>query len=247
MRGLQGKHVVITGAATGIGLACAERFFDEGAHLIGVDRMGWDAAVEKAPALARLKERMRWLEGDVTSAATHQALDALLEQGGVDVLVNNAGVTRDGTALKMTEEAWDLVLDVNLKAPFQLAQVVGRRMKTQGRGGAILNASSVVAHTGNFGQANYVATKSGLIGLTKTLAREFGRYNIRVNAIAPGFVNTEMARAVPQEILDGMNQRTPLGRLAEPSEIASVYAWLASDDATYVTGTCIQVDGGLVV
>lgn len=247
MRGLENKFVVVTGAASGIGLACAERFYDEGADLVLLDRMPLAAATDKAPALGRFTERMRWLEGDVTKAKTHADLDALLDEGGVDVLVNNAGVTRDGTALKMQEDAWDLVNDVNLKAPFQLAQLVGRRMKAQGRGGAILNAASVVAHTGNFGQANYVATKAGLIGLTKTLARELGRYNVRVNAVAPGFVDTEMARAVPSEVLDKMNQRTPLGRLAQPSEIAAVYAWLASDDATYVTGTCINVDGGLVV
>ncbi len=247
MRGLKEKTIVITGAANGIGLACAQRFDAEGAHVVLVDRVSREQATENAPALGTLSEHARWLEGDVTDAKTHAALDAMLEPSGVDALINNAGVTRDGTALKMTEEAWDLVSAVNLKAPFQLAQLVGRRMKAQGRGGAIVNAASVVAHTGNFGQANYVATKAGLIGLTNTLAREMGRYNVRVNAVAPGFVDTEMARAVPAEVLDKMNQRTPLGRLAAPDEIASVYAWLVSDDSTYVTGTCINVDGGLVV
>ena len=166
--------------------------------------------------------------------------------GGVDVLVNNAGITRDASVAKLTVEDWDKVIAVNLTAVFRLAQAAAAKMKLQ-KSGVILNAASVVAHTGNFGQANYVASKAGVIGLTKTLARELGRSNVRVNAVAPGFVETPMTAPVPASVLAAMSERTPLQRLAKPEEIASVYAFLASDDASYITGAVINVDGGLVV
>ena len=156
------------------------------------------------------------------------AIEAAIADGGVDVLINNAGITRDKSALKMTESDWDAVIAVNLTAVFRLSQIAARAMKQQGRGGVILSAASIVAHYGNFGQANYVATKAGVIGMTKTLARELGRANIRVNAVAPGFIDTPMARAVPEEI-------------------AAAYAFLASDDAAFITATCLNVDGGLVI
>jgi len=162
-------------------------------------------------------------------------------------LINNAGITKDKSALKMTESDWDAVIAVNLTAVFRLAQLAARAMKKQGRGGVILNAASVVAHYGNFGQANYVATKAGVIGMTKTLAREFGRAAIRVNAVAPGFIDTPMARAVPEANLAVAVEHTPLNRLGQPEEIAGAYVFLASDDAAFITGTCLNVDGGLVM
>jgi len=171
------------------------------------------------------------------------------------VLVNNAGITRDarfvavkdGVLVKqMDEAAFDLVIAINLKGTFNCAQAVAPYMIKQG-GGAIINVSSVVGLYGNFGQANYVATKAAVIGLTKTLARELGRSQIRVNAVAPGFTATEMVQKMPPEVLDGMKKQTPLGRLGKPEDIANVFYWLASDEASFVHGAVISVDGGLVL
>jgi 3-oxoacyl-[acyl-carrier protein] reductase len=243
MKGLSSKSVVITGAARGIGRATAERFFDEGAGLILVDIV----PLEKTELSSAFPERMHYVQADLTTEAGRKAVTDAMEEKGVHVLVNNAGITRDASAFKMDGAAWDAVLDVNLKVPFLLSKEAARIMKAQGEGGVILNASSVVAHTGNFGQANYVATKTGLIGLTKTLAREWGRYGIRVNAVAPGFTDTEMARAVPEKVLSMMREKTPLQRMGKPEEIAAAYAFLASDDGAFITGTCLNVDGGLVI
>jgi 3-oxoacyl-[acyl-carrier protein] reductase len=243
MRGIHGKRVLITGAAGGIGRATAQRFFDEGARLLLCDvRPLADTGLQAA-----FPERMDYVAADIASEAGLTAVEHAIGKDGVDVLVNNAGITRDKSSLKMTTDDWDRVIAVNLTAVFRLSQLVARRMKDAGRGGVILNAASVVAHSGNFGQANYVATKAGLIGLTKTMARELGRAGIRVNAIAPGFVDTPMARAVPEASLAMVTERTPLGRLGRPEDIAAAYCFLASEDAAYITGTCLNVDGGLVV
>jgi 3-oxoacyl-[acyl-carrier protein] reductase len=243
MRGISGKRVLITGAASGIGRATAQRFYDEGARLLLCDLR----PLEQTELAAAFPERMEYVAADVASAAGLDAVEAAIKQGGIDCLVNNAGITKDKSALKMTAEDWDEVIAVNLTAVFRLAQLAARVMKEQGRGGTILNAASVVAHTGNFGQANYVATKAGVIGLTKTLARELGRAGIRVNAVAPGFIDTPMARLVPEANLSALTERTPLARLGKPEEIAAAYCFLASDDAAYITGTCLNVDGGLVM
>jgi 3-oxoacyl-[acyl-carrier protein] reductase len=243
MRGLKDKRVLITGAAAGIGLATARRFFDEGARLLLCDL----APLSETGLATEFSERMDYVQADVSKAEGLAGLAAAFAAGGVDVVVNNAGITRDKSALKMTDAEWDLVLAVNLTAVFKVAQLCARAMKEQGRGGVILNAASVVAHNGNFGQANYVATKAGVIGLTKTLARELGRAGIRVNAVAPGFIDTEMARKVPEANLAGLCERTPLGRLGKPEEIAAAYAFLASDDGAFISGTCLNVDGGLVM
>jgi len=240
MRGIHGKRVLITGAAGGIGRATAQRFFDEGARLLLCDvRPLADTGLQ-----AVFPERMEYVAADIASEAGLTAVEHALGKDGVDVLVNNAGITRDKSSLKMTTDDWDRVIAVNLTAVFRLSQLIARRMKDAGRGGVILNAASVVAHSGNFGQANYVATKAGLIGLTKTMARELGRAGIRVNAIAPGFVDTPMARAVPEASLAMVTERTPLGRLGRPEDIAAAYCFLASDDAAYITGQTHVIDGG---
>jgi 3-oxoacyl-[acyl-carrier protein] reductase len=181
--------------------------------------------------------------------------DVFARYGRVDILVNNAGITRDAQFVKMkdgelvkqmSEEAFDLVISVNLKGVFNCTQAVAPYMIKQGSG-VVLNASSVVGLYGNFGQTNYVATKAAVIGMTKVWARELGRYNIRVNAVAPGFIMTEMVAKMPEEVLAGMRGKTPLGRLGEPEDIANTYLWLASDEGAYVHGTTISVDGGIVL
>lgn len=238
-----GKRVLITGAASGIGLATAQRFYDEGASLLLNDV----APLPETDLTTRFGERMLYLRGDVSDPATVDRLEEAARHGGLHVVINNAGITRDASALKLDDEAWDRVLAVNLTAVFRLCRMAAGLMKEAGKGGVILNAASVVAHYGNFGQSNYVATKAGVIGLTKTLAKELGRYGIRVNAVAPGFVETDMTKKVPEKVLVTMKEKTPLGRLGAPLDIAAAYAFLASDEAAYITGTCLNVDGGLVI
>lgn len=247
MRGISGKRVVITGAAGGIGRATAKRFLGEGARLLLCDvRPLADSGLDRElGAEAGAGARVRYLQADIATQAGIDTVAAAMEQG-VDVLVNNAGITRDASFGKLTDEQWDQVLAVNLTAVFRLSQAAGLRMKGQ-KSGVILNAASVVAHNGNFGQSNYVATKAGVIGLTKTLARELGRSGVRVNAVAPGFIETPMTAAVPAAVLAGMAERAPLVRLGKPEEIAAAYCFLASDDASFITGAVLNVDGGLVV
>ncbi len=181
--------------------------------------------------------------------------DVVAKFGHVDVLVNNAGIIRDGQMIKfkngelvgqMSEENFDLVISVNLKGTFNCAQAVAPHMAKQG-GGVILNATSIVGLDGNFGQTNYVATKAGVIGMTKTWSRELGKLGIRVNAVAPGFTATEILITMPEKVIDGMKARTPLGRLGEPRDIANAYLFLASDEAAFITGETLRVDGGIVV
>lgn len=250
---LKDRVVLITGGAAGIGKATAERFAEEGAKIVLCD------VVEEAgrEAAASLGLDASFYKVDVTD---HQAVqewaDAVFARyGRIDVLVNNAGILRDGQLVKfkegqvvgqMPEKDFDLVIAVNLKGVFNCTQAVVPYM-IQGGGGVILNASSVVGLYGNFGQTNYVATKAGVIGMTQVWARELGRYNIRVNAVAPGFILTEMVKQMPEKVLDGMKARTPLGRLGQPEEIANAYLWLASDEASFVTGATLSVNGGIVV
>jgi len=250
---MKDKVVLVTGGAAGIGKATALRFVEEGAKVVICDVN--EAAGQEAVRL--LGAEASFYKVDVTSRQSVQAwVDAVVARyGRVDVLVNNAGILRDGQLVKfkegqlvgqMSEADFDLVISVNLKGVFNCAQAVAPVMIKQG-GGVILNATSVVGLDGNFGQTNYVATKSGVIGMTKIWARELGRYGIRVNAVAPGFTATEMVTAMPEKILDGMKARTPLGRLGEPRDIANAYLFLASDEAAFITGETLRVDGGIVV
>lgn len=250
---LKNKVALITGGAAGIGRATAERFAEEGAAVVICDVS--DAAGQAA--VKSLGPGARFYPVNVADRQAVQAWvdDVIAKVGRVDVLVNNAGVLRDATLVKvqdgqlvkqMPEADFDLVISVNLKGVFNCAQAVAPHMIRQG-GGAILNATSIVGEDGNFGQTNYVASKAGVIGMTKVWARELGRYNIRVNAVAPGFTATEMVKAMPEKVLEGMKARTPLGRMGEPRDIANAYLFLASDEASFITGVTLRVDGGIVV
>lgn len=242
---LEGRVAIITGAAAGIGFATAQRFAAEGARLVLCD-VNETRVREAAERLAADGASVDAHKVDVTNRAEVDAMVAatLARHGRIDVLVNNAGITKDARLAKMTEAQFDAVIDVNLKGVFNCAQAVAGVMTEQGRG-VILNASSVVGLYGNFGQTNYAASKFGVIGFTKTWARELGPKGVRVNAVCPGFVNTEILQTVPDKVLDGMKEHCWMRRLAEPSEIASIYAFLASDDASYVNGTAIEASGGM--
>lgn len=248
---LKDKVCIITGGASGIGRATAERFAEEGAKVI----IG-DIVAEKGKEVAQLIGG-DFYQVDVSDRQAVQAWmdDVFAKYGRIDVLVNNAGILRDGLFVKvkngelvkqMPEERFDEVINVNLKGVFNCAQAAAPYM-IQGGGGVILNATSIVGLDGNFGQTNYVAAKAGVIGMTKVWARELGRYQIRVNAVAPGFTLTEMVKAMPEKILEDMKSHTPLRRLGEPRDIANAYLFLASDDASFITGTVLRVDGGIVV
>lgn len=241
---LDNKVAVITGGAQGIGRATCERFVRDGASVVIAD-VADEAGAELAEALG---DKAVFVPTDVTDAdSAAAAMQAAVDHfGGLDVVVNNAGITRDATLKKMTGDQFDAVINVNLKGVYLCTQAAVPHLEARG-GGAILNAASVVAHNGNFGQTNYVATKAGVIGMTKTWARELGRKGIRVNAVAPGFIATEMVLTVPEKVLDGLRGKTPLGTLGQPGDIAAAYAFLASDDAAFITGTCLNVDGGLVL
>ena len=250
---MKDKVVLVTGGASGIGKATATRFAEEGAQLVICDLN--EAAGQEAVRL--LGGEAGFYKVNVASRAeVQQWIDSVVARyGRIDVLINNAGVLRDGQLVKfkdgqlvgqMAEADFDLVISVNLKGVFNCSQAVAPVMARQGSG-VILNASSVVGLDGNFGQTNYVATKSGVIGMTKVWSRELGRYGIRVNAVAPGFTATDMITAMPEKILDGLKARTPLGRLGDPRDIANAYLFLASDEASFITGETLRVDGGIVV
>lgn len=243
---LRDKVAIVTGGAKGIGAETARVFAAEGARVIV-----WDVAGD-APAAG-----ISFAKVDVTSAESVRAAvdDAVRSHARIDVLVNNAGIMRDAQLVKvkdgeivgkMSEADFDAVISVNLRGVFNCTQAVAPVMIRQGSG-RILNASSVVGLYGNFGQTNYVATKAAVIGMTKVWARELGPKGITVNAVAPGFVGTDMVRQMPEKILQGMVERTPVKRLGEPRDIALAYLYLASDDASFVNGAVLTVDGGVVV
>jgi len=235
---LQGKVAIITGGARGLGQAMAELFASEGAKVIAAD-MG--ALNYSHPSIEGYQLNVTDTEG------CKNIFDYVVAKyGKIDILVNNAGITRDAMTRKMTDDMWDAVIAVNLKGVFNLTRHVGPHMQVNG-GGSIINISSVVGVYGNIGQANYAATKAGVIGLTKTWAKEFAMKagNVRVNAIAPGYIMTDILKSVPQDLLDKFAALTMLGRLGQPEEIAKVALFLASDDASYVTGHVLEANGGM--
>ena len=249
---LKDKVCLITGGAAGIGKATAQRFAEEGAKVIICD-LAEEAGNKTASELGG-----EFFKVDVADRQEVQDwVDSVVEKyGRVDVLINNAGVLRDGLFVKvkqgeltgqMSEENFDLVINVNLKGVFNCAQAVAPYLIKQGQGGAIINTTSIVGLDGNFGQTNYVASKAGVIGMTKVWARELGRHNIRVNAVAPGFTLTEMVKQMPEKILEGMIAKTPMKRMGEPVDIANAFLFLASDEATFISGITLRVDGGIVV
>ena len=218
----------------------------------GVDIVIFDLDLEAAEEVKKeLNERGTKCEVYKVNTAIEEEVEVAVDNvkstfGNIHILINNAGITRDASMKKMTSSQWQQVIDVNLTGVYNCTKAVSKYMVETGWG-RIINASSVVAHYGNFGQTNYVATKAGVIGMTKVWAREFGRKGITVNAIAPGFINTDMMKTVPQDYLNGLLGKTPLNRLGEVEDIANAYAFLASDEAAYITGTTLNVDGGLVV
>ncbi|ANQ53063.1 short-chain dehydrogenase [Thermosipho affectus] len=242
---LEGKVCIITGAGSGIGKVASLLFAKEGAKVIACD-----VVEENLKKLKEENESIDTYKLDVCDrSAIKKMVDEIVEKyGKIDVLVNNAGITRDALLLKMKEEDWDKVIDVNLKGVFNMTQAVAPIMLKNGKG-SIINTSSVVGVYGNIGQTNYAATKSGIIGMTKTWAKELARKGaqIRVNAVAPGFIKTPMTEKVPDRIIQALNEKIPLKRMGEAEEVAKVYLFLASDDSSYITGQVIGVDGGLVI
>lgn len=244
---LKNKTAIITGGACGIGRCTAETFLHEGANVVIAD-VNEEAGISAMQSLQSANTNVLFQKTDVTRTVQVERLIGVATDrfGQVDILINNAGITLDAQLVKMDEARWDKVIEINLKGVFLCGQAAAQVMIDQGRGGVILNASSVVGLYGNFGQSNYVATKAGVIGLTKTWARELGRKSIRVNAVAPGFIATEMVQSIPEKVIELMRGKTPLARLGEPQDIANAYLFLASDEASFITGTTLSVDGGLV-
>lgn len=244
---LKDKVAIVTGAGQGIGLATAGLFAREGARVI-IAEISADRGRAAAETITAQGGRAEFQPLNVTDAAAIETLvaDVLANHGKIDVLVNNAGITIDATLKKMEPEQFDAVIEVNLKGTFLCGQSVGRVMLEQGFG-VILNAASVVAHYGNFGQSNYVASKAGVIGMTKTWARELGPKGVRVNAVAPGFIATSMIQSVPEKVLEMLRDKCPLKRLGTPEDVAGAYLFLASDLAGYINGAVLNVDGGMVI
>ncbi|HEX4525319.1 MAG TPA: 3-oxoacyl-[acyl-carrier-protein] reductase [Gaiellaceae bacterium] len=234
---LEGKLALVTGASRGIGRAIAVGLAAGGADVVIGYRSGQEEAEQLAAELGA-----RAVQADVSSAEDAKRL--VDEAGDVDVLVNNAGLTRDGLLARMSDDDWRTVIDTNLSSVFYTCRAVTRPMMKK-RGGSIVNISSVVGVHGNWGQTNYAASKAGIIGFTKSLARELGSRNIRANVVAPGYVKTQLTEVLPEEATAAMIQNTPLGRVAEPEEVAGAVRFLASDESSFITGEVLLVDGGL--
>lgn len=245
MKRLKDKVAVITGGANGIGKVTVDKFLKEGAKVIC-----WDINEDAGKKLLKENEgkSLKFQKvNTVNKAEVDQAVNDIINTyGGIDILINNAGITRDATLKKMTSEQWQSVLDVNLTGVFNCTQAISEPMVEKGSG-KIVNASSIVGLYGNFGQSNYVATKAGVIGLTKVWARELGRKGINVNAVAPGFIATEMVETIPEKLIAELEAKTPLSRLGKPEDIANAYVFLASEESSFINGATLSVDGGLVM
>jgi 3-oxoacyl-[acyl-carrier protein] reductase len=234
---LEGKTALVTGASRGIGRAIATELAHAGASVVVGYRTGKDEAESLATELG-----VRAVQADVSSA--DDAARLVAEAGDVDILVNNAGLTRDGLLARMSDDDWRVVIETNLSAVFYTCRAVCRPMMKK-RAGTIVNVSSIVGVHGNWGQTNYAASKAGIIGFTKSLARELGSRNIRANVVAPGYVKTQLTDVLPEEATGAMLQSTPLGRLGEPADVAGAVRFLCSDEASFITGEVLLVDGGL--
>lgn len=246
MKRLENKIAIVTGGAQGIGKSTVEKFLIEGATVLI-----WDVDDSKGSKfvndLSTQGFKTKFMKVNVAKFdEVDKAINEIInEYGRVDILVNNAGILRDGTLVKMTPEQWQQVIDVNLTGVFNCTKAVAPHM-IEKQYGKIINATSVVGLYGNFGQTNYVATKAGVIGMTKVWARELGRKGINVNAIAPGFIATEMVTSMPEKVITMMKEKTPLGRLGKPEDIANAYCFLASEEASFINGTVLSVDGGVI-
>lgn len=243
MNRFENKVVIITGGAAGIGEAAAKKFTGEGATVIV-----WDVKNSVGGSQLTAGSKCKYCKVNVAKYEEVEAAtqDAIKQFGKIDVLINNAGITRDASLQKMTLENWQQVIDVNLTGVFNCTKAVSPVM-IQNNFGRIINTSSIVGIFGNYGQTNYAAAKAGVIGLTKTWARELGKYNITVNAVAPGFIATDMIGTMPEKVIDMMREKVPLKKLGMPEDVANTYAFLASDEAQFISGTVISVDGGLTL
>lgn len=248
MRGLKDKVVVVTGAGRGIGRATAQRFAEEGSKVV-LAELSEELGQQGAEELRAQGHEACFVQVDISKRESVQAMVAAVKEryGQIDALINNAGILADKTLRKLSDEDFDKVINVNLRGTYVVTQEVSALMREQGTGGAIVNAASVVALYGNIGQTNYVASKAGVIGMTRVWARELGRDKIRVNAVAPGFIETEMTQQIPAKITEMLVAKVPLGRMGSVDEVASLYAFLASDDGAYVSGAVLSVDGGVVL
>jgi 3-oxoacyl-[acyl-carrier protein] reductase len=247
MKRLENKVAVVTGGAQGIGKAAVRKFAAEGATVII-----WDINEEKAnQTIAELSSISKKIDFNAVNISSYDSVQTAAESvynkhKSIDILINNAGITKDATLVKMTPEQWQQVINVNLTGVFNCTKAVSSFM-IEKKYGRIVNTSSIVGLYGNFGQTNYVAAKSGIIGMTKVWARELGRKGINVNAVAPGFIATEMVETVPEKVIEMLKEKTPLGRLGSPDDIADAYLFLVSDEAKYINGAVLSVDGGLVL
>ncbi len=245
---LEGKKAIVTGGARGIGKEIVLDFLRSGAEVYYIDLAEGEFVSEMKEAARAGGSTFAWKKGDVSQEEeiTQVVEDILKESGGIDILVNNAGITRDGLIFRMSSENWEKVLRINLTSAFYISRIVARSMAKR-RMGSIINMASVVGIGGNAGQANYSASKAGLIGLTKSVAKEVASRGVRVNAVAPGYIESDMTRDLPEQAKEAMLSQIPLGRAGQPGDVAMAVTFLASDRSNYITGQVLRVDGGMVI